>query len=65
MVVLGSSAIGAGGVIFAVFVLLALATLSLRIGAHIAQRARAPRPVYAYVRRARRNRRTMPPRRYW
>ena len=63
MFALDTGAIAAGGVILAVFVLLALAMLSLRIGAHIEKRARTPRPAYAYVRRRSQNRRRIPPRR--
>lgn len=65
MFALGPSAIGAGGVIFAVFVLLALAILSLRIGVRIEKRARTARPAYAYVRRGRGDRRTLPRQRHW
>lgn len=65
MLTLDTTAVGAGGVIFAVFVLLALAMVLIRVGARIEKRASTPRPAGAYARRDQRNRRTMPPRRYW
>ncbi len=65
MFTLDTTAVGAGGVIFAVFVLLALAMVLIRVGARIEKRASTPRTACAYARRDQRNRRTLPPRRYW